>query len=81
MSRLPKLKVRSLLYDGGSAEGTEIDDLEQVKSHFAAGSNTIVVVEGRLLNSYDELTRLVAQDEYKDRESLEIMLLPLIEGG
>ncbi len=80
MSKLPKLKVRSLLY-GEPREETEIDDLEQVKSHFAADSNTIVVVEGRILNSYDELIRLVAQDEYKDKELLEVMLLPLIGGG
>ncbi len=80
MSKLPKLRVRSLLY-GESKDEAEIDDLEQLRSRFAAGSDIIVVVEGRMVNSYDELARLIAQDEYKDKELLEVMLLPVIDGG
>ncbi len=80
MSKLPKLSVRSFLY-GESANETEIDDLEQVKSHFDAGADTIVVVEGRLISSYDELIHMIAQGQFKGKERLEVMILPVIEGG
>ena len=40
------------------------------------------MVEGRLVRSYEELVRLVAQDDYPDRELLEVeLLLTSIIGG
>ncbi|MDO8569012.1 MAG: hypothetical protein Q7R57_09930 [Dehalococcoidales bacterium] len=75
MPSLPKLKVRSLLFGD---EKNEVCDLDQVKGRFEP--DTIVVVEGRLVNSYDELDGLV-KNQYKDKEWLEVMLLPVIDGG
>ncbi len=80
MSELPKLRVRSLLSGEASAE-TEVNDLEQVRRHFDADGETIVVVEGQLINSYDELVKLIARGEFKGKEMIEVTLLPLIEGG
>lgn len=40
------------------------------------------MVEGRLVRSYEELVRLAAQDDYRDRELLEVeLLLTSIVGG
>lgn len=80
MSELPRLRVRSLLF-GDSSEEIEIDQLEKLRSHFNAGAETLVVVDGQIVNSYDELARLVAQEQRKGKETVEVMLLPLIEGG
>ena len=78
MSNLPKLKISSLL---GSEPKEDICDLEQAKQRLDYGSETIVLVEGHMVNSHEELIQLATQNRYKDRESLEVVLLPLIAGG
>ena len=78
MSSLPKLKVQSLLE---SDSKSDIYDLEQAKNHFDYESETIVLVEGQVVNSHEELVRLSTQEQYKDREFLEVVLLPFIDGG
>lgn len=76
---MPRLKIRSLL---DSAEKTEICDLEQAKSRFAQWPvSIIVVVEGHAVNSQEELAHLVSQERYQDREFLDVMVMPVIEGG
>ncbi len=77
MSKLPKLKIR--LPFGNPSE--DICDLEQAKYRFTYGGEIIVVVEGQVVNSYEQLVQLAAQDAYKDREFLEVELLPAIVGG
>lgn len=76
---MPKVRVKSLLY-GESKKSDTTYDLEMVKKHFDEG-DAVVVVEGRLISSYDDLVNLLAQDQYKDKEPVEIMLVPIIEGG
>ena len=78
MSKLPKLKVQSLF---GSGNEPDICDLEQAKNRFDYGSETIVLVEGQVVNSQEELIELASQDQYKDKEFLEVVLLPFIIGG
>ena len=78
MSKLPKLKIQSLY---GSGDEADICDLEQAKSRFDYGSDTIIVVEGQVISSYDELVQLAAMEKYQDQEFLEVVLMPFIAGG
>ncbi len=78
MSKLPKLRVHPLLEPGNEGD---ICDLEQAKHHFGYGSETIVLVDGQVVNSYEELVQIATQDRHQDKEFLEVVLLPLIVGG
>ncbi len=78
MSTLPKLRVFSPF---NSRE--EVYELERAKD-FLFRSNDIVmhvVVEGRLIHTYEELVRLASQDSCKGKEYLEVRWVPLIPGG
>ena len=79
MSKLPRLKLKKPF--GYPFEETR--DFEQVQYFlFSYGDSAIVLVEGQVVNSYEELLQLAAQDCYKDKESLEVVLLPAaISGG
>ena len=77
MSRLPKLKIK--LPFGNSDE--DICELEQAKYRFTYGQEGLVVVEGQVVNSYEELVQLASRDDYKDKEFLEVELLPTLPGG
>ncbi len=79
MPKPPKLRVRSLLY--GESEKTQLCSLDQLKEHFASESDIMVVVEGQIINSYDELNQLLAKGQFKNKELLEVVLLPVLEGG
>ena len=63
----------------GSA-GEDICELKQAKYLFSLGDKTIMV-EGQRVLSYDELVSLVSQDKYRNKESIEVVLLPTIAGG
>ena len=76
MTKLPKLKVKGLGWDVSK----EICDFEQAK-YFPFGHDVVIVVEGQVIRSYDDIIQLVAQDRYKDKEFLEVMFLPIIVGG
>lgn len=78
MSKLPKLKVHSL---SGSGPKDYIYDLEQAKHRLDYESNTIVLVEGHIVNSHEKLIQVATQDRYKDKEFLEVVLLSIIAGG
>jgi len=78
MSKLPKLKVQSPF---GSGNEGDICNLEQARHRFDYGSESVVLVDGQVVNSYEELTQVVTQERYKDKEFLEVVLLPLIAGG
>ena len=78
MSDLPKLKVQSLSNTGAEAD---ICEIEQAKNRFEYSYDTVILVEGQVVNSYEELVEFASQDQYKDKEFLEITLLPLIVGG
>lgn len=78
MSKFPKLKIRRPC----AYPAEEIRDFEQVKYFlFSYGPNTIVIVEGKVVNSYQELIQIAIQDRYKDKEFLEVMLESVIGGG
>ena len=79
MSRLPKLRLKKPF--GYPFE--EIRDFEQAQYFlFSYGASAVVMVEGQVINSYEELVQLATQDCYKDKESLEVVLLPaVVDGG
>ena len=77
MSTFPKLKVTHWI-DGQASR--EIFDFEQAP-YFLFNYDHLVVVEGTLIRSYEELLELASQDPYKDREFLEVRLETIIGGG
>lgn len=76
MTKLPKLKVNGLGWDVSK----EICDFEQAK-YFPFGQDVVIVVEGQVIRSYEELVQLVDQDRNKDKAFLQVMFLPIIVGG
>ncbi len=77
MSKLPKLKVKKTPF-GYSEEETY--DFEQAKN-FSYGQGSFVMVEGQVVNSYEELVQLAKQGNYKDSEFLEVILVPFMDVG
>jgi len=41
----------------------------------------MVMVEGSLVRSYEELVQIASQDDYRDREFLNVELLPMFVLG
>ena len=81
MSKLPKLKVKWWSLEG---EEEMTCDFEQAKDIIFGNSSTwaVATAEGQAINSYEELLQLATQDQHKDKEILNVMLLvPLIGGG
>ena len=77
MSELPKLKIKKTW---NPAE--EIHDLEQARHLlFSRGSDMLIIVEGQMVNYYEELVQLIAQAPYKDQESIEVVMTPLWPAG
>lgn len=78
MPRLRQLRVRTL----SGQERVELCDLEQAKYLIPFDDDeTVCILEGRAINSYQELINLAGQDPYKGKDILEITLLPVIAGG
>jgi len=78
VSGLPKLRIK-LPYVNVSEE---FCDLEQAKHRFNYGNEAfLIVVDGQLINSYEELLQLAELDCYKDKEFLDVLLLPIAGGG
>jgi hypothetical protein len=73
---MPKLKIKSLLE---SPVKEDICEVEEVRDRFEYGPQSIVVVEGTIVNSYDELVKMAEQN--REKEFLEVTVLPVIEGG
>ena len=78
MAKLPKLKIRSLYT---SKNRHAIYDLEQAKVCFNYANKSIVMLEGHMVISHKDLIKLASQEPYKDKEFLEVVLLPIITGG
>ncbi|MFH0847513.1 MAG: hypothetical protein V1894_05630 [Chloroflexota bacterium] len=75
---LPKLKVK--YFANGKFE-TDFVDLEGIKKYIDALHEPMIIVEGQVRNSYNELVQLVNQSQYKDKELPEVVLLAFIDGG
>jgi hypothetical protein len=75
IDQLPKIKVK---FFGFPDE--DICSLDQA-GHLFGIKNMMVLVDGQRIGSYDDLVQLIAQDRYKDKQSIEVVLLPAIAGG
>ena len=77
MPKLPKLRVKT--FPGGSSE--EVYDFEKAKD--LPFLDVFIFAEGQRINSYEELLKLATQDNYRNRDSLEVMVLSagLVDGG
>ncbi len=76
MSRLPKLRVKTF---PGAEE--ELCSFEQGKD--LPFLDVLIFIEGKRVSSYEELVQVADEDTYRDRESLEVMVLSagLFDGG
>ena len=77
MPTFPKLKVTHLI-DGQPSE--EILEFEQAP-YFVFNYDVIVIVEGKVIKSYEELIRIASQDRYRDQDFIELHKETLIPGG
>ena len=76
MSDFPKLRVKRTW----TAE-VETITLENARYSLFSGTRVVVTVEGQIVSSYDELVKLVSQDEYKGKKFLEVVIDPLWPAG
>jgi hypothetical protein len=72
---MPRFKVKFF-----GDPGEDICELEEVKYLFNF-TDRIIVVDGQTVYFYDDLVVLVSQEKYKDQEFIEIVQVPMIEGG
>jgi len=81
MSQLPKLKVKWWFFGCPGEETT--CDLEQARDVvFDYRPGILIFVEGEMVNSYEELAQVAAQDQHKDKEALDVALVFMeISGG
>jgi len=77
MSELPKLKIKIPF----GYPNEDICDLEQARYRLNFLGGAVILVEGRAVQSYDELVEMANQDKYKDREFLEVVLLSDLASG
>jgi len=80
MAKLPKLEISwAFRYPNEETYDTTYE-LEQAKE-FLFDPAVLAFVDGQLINSYDELIHLVADDEYKGKEVLKVILIRRGVGG
>jgi len=77
MARYPKLKVTHWI-DG--QPDRDIFQFEQARNFFFS-HDVLVVVEGTIVRSYEELMELAAGAEHRDKEFLEVRMETIIGGG
>ena len=58
----------------------EIYDIEQARDLIFGRGPGIVVVEGEIVNSFDELKK-IALEKYRNKELIDVQLIPIFEGG
>jgi hypothetical protein len=76
MNNLPRLRVSGLGWD----ETGKLIDFQQAR-YFPFSQDLIITVDGEVVNSYEEMTRLAAGGLWPDRPFLEVVFLPVIVGG
>jgi hypothetical protein len=81
MSELPKIKVKWWALELEKEE--TFDSPEQVKDLlFKSRDRAHIVAEGQVINSYEELVNMMTQDQYKNKETLNIVVFSsAISGG
>ena len=77
MTSVSKLKVK--LPYGNQAD--IICELADAKSRLNFGSEIVVVAEGQVIKSFDELIEIANREDLKKKEFIEVKLFPLYSGG
>ena len=78
MSRLPRLRIK--LESQHVPEDT--CTVEEAHHRFNWGHEPfVIVVEGRVMSTYEELMALAHQDPYNKKEYLDVELAPILMGG
>ena len=78
MGHLPRIKI-TLPFDNVAGD---YYDLEEAEHRFEWDNDSfIIMAEGQVITSYEELVRLASQERYADAEFLELHFLPTLYGG
>jgi hypothetical protein len=72
---MPKLLIK---YFGDPGE--ELCEPEEAK-YLLDFSGRVVVIDGHKIHSYEELLKIVNQEQYRDQEFVEVIQIPEIMGG
>ena len=76
MAKSPKLKIKNTLHN--VSEG--VHELEKGRD-LPFCEHILIVVEDYVINTYEELLDLAAQDNYKDKEFLDVKILDVLSDG
>jgi len=75
---VPKLRIKPT----SQKVAEEVCTLEQMKYRFNWGHEPfLILVEGQIIGSYEELIELAKQDRFEDREFLEAEVQNILVGG
>ena len=77
MDKRPQLKVEGLGWD----DTGELCDFEQAKYFPYESLDLLIVAEGEMIRSYEDLLRIAEKEEMKEKKFLEVKFLPIIVGG
>ena len=77
MEKYPKLKVEGLGWDVTK----KMCDFDQARYFPYESRDLVIVVEGKVVKSFREMTELAEKDAFKDREYLDVKFLEVIVGG
>jgi hypothetical protein len=72
---MPKLIIKLSGY-----KTLEVCEMEQARNRLDF-EHGIFLVDGKRINSYEELAALASQERYANQEFIELVLLPPISGG
>ena len=75
ISGLPELKIKTFGYAG--EDTCSLDQAACILDF----ERRFVIVEGQKVNSYTDLVALASSEKFRDREYIEVVLLPKIAGG
>jgi hypothetical protein len=60
--------------------GEDVCELEEARL-FLSFVSGVIVVEGQRVRSFDELFQLVSQERFRDKDFIEVVQVPPVEGG
>ena len=70
MSELPKLRIRTYLEDSTD----KIRNFEKAKKFPFLLNDSLILVEGQAITSYEQFLQLAAQDSYRNNEFLDVVI-------
>ena len=76
---LPRLRIRDIR--DYLVQDTEVCDLDRARDRIPFGGHLIVIVDGQVINSYEELVSIAARQEDGEAGPLDVVLLRAFAGG